>query len=75
MQKVIKARDHLVEELLKIRAHLPVRLCTGFKARLTEERFQKMGIRKFLMEPIAKRMLAESVSNILMEKTVGISRS
>lgn len=60
--------DKLVEELHKIRSDLPVILCTGFSAQITDQRITKLGVNKVLMKPISRRKLAETISNIMKDK-------
>ena len=44
--------DQLTQEILKIRPDMPIILCTGYSNRISEERAQKLGIRKYIEKPI-----------------------
>jgi PAS domain S-box-containing protein len=55
----------LAKEMLKIRPDIPIILCTGFSARVDEVRARNMGIKAFLMKPVALQQLAEEVHKLL----------
>lgn len=55
----------LAEKLKKIRANVPIILCTGFSEALGREKAKKVGIRHFLMKPIVTDDLASTVKQIL----------
>ncbi|MDY6863414.1 MAG: response regulator, partial [Thermodesulfobacteriota bacterium] len=55
----------LAKELLKIKPQTPIILCTGFSEMVTEDQVKKVGIREFIMKPILKRDLAESIRRVL----------
>ena len=57
----------LSKELLKIRADIPIILCTGFSEIINAEQAQAAGIRKFIMKPIAKKALAQIIRETLDE--------
>ncbi|MFH2001913.1 MAG: PAS domain S-box protein, partial [Planctomycetota bacterium] len=59
--------DKLAEAILRIRPGIPVILCTGFSAQISEERIKKLGIKKLLIKPISRKILAESISEILVK--------
>jgi two-component system cell cycle sensor histidine kinase/response regulator CckA len=52
-------------EVMKIRPDIPIILCTGFSARITEERAKDMGIKAFVMKPLLIRDLANTVRKVL----------
>jgi PAS domain S-box-containing protein len=58
----------LAKEIMRIRADVPVILCTGYSERITEERAKEMGIRAFAMKPLNMRIIAEMVRSVLDEK-------
>ncbi|MGB0908821.1 MAG: response regulator [Nitrospirales bacterium] len=60
--------DALSRELLRIRPDLPIILCTGFSHVVSAERAKAMGIRGYLMKPLAIRDLAPIVRHILDEQ-------
>lgn len=55
----------LAGEIMSIRSDIPIILCTGFSEFISEERAKQMGIRKFIMKPIARRILAEAIREVL----------
>jgi CheY-like chemotaxis protein len=59
--------DRLATELMKIRSDIPVVLCTGFSAKISEQKAKAIGIRAFVMKPFLKKKLAETVRKVLDE--------
>ena len=57
--------DRLATALLETRPDLPIVLCTGFSERITPQKAEALGIRGFLMKPLAKSELAETVRKVL----------
>lgn len=55
----------LVREVFKIRADMPVILCTGFSEQVTEEMAKSMGIMEFAMKPLDWMRLAQMVRRVL----------
>ncbi len=60
--------DELAKELISVRSDIPVILCTGFSARISEEEAKKIGIREFVSKPILKRDIAEAIRRVLDER-------
>ena len=60
--------DELAKNLLAIRSDIPVILCTGFSAEITEEKAKGMGIRGFVSKPILKKDIAEIIREVLDDK-------
>ena len=60
--------SELALKISEIRTDIPVILCTGFSHKITEEKAREMGIKAFLLKPILKGMLAETVRKVLDEK-------
>jgi signal transduction histidine kinase/ActR/RegA family two-component response regulator len=54
--------------LLKARKDIPIILCTGHSETVSREKARKLGIREFLMKPLAKQELAEAVRGVLDNK-------
>ncbi len=52
-------------ELMKIRADIPVILCTGFSEQITEERAKELGIKEYILKPIVMNKLAEIIRSVL----------
>lgn len=59
------AGDEFAEEVLKIRADMPIILCTGFSDRIDEKKAKALGISEYVMKPILMKDLAGAVHNIL----------
>lgn len=60
--------DKLAEKILAVKPGIPVILCTGFSSRITPEEAGDMGVRAFLLKPLLKRELAETIRKVLDEK-------
>jgi DNA-binding NtrC family response regulator len=58
----------LVRELRKIRADIPVILCTGYSSVMDANKAMDLGVQEFLMKPFDIRQLAMAVRRVL-EKT------
>lgn len=59
--------DQLAEQLISIRPDIPIILLTGFSERMNEELAERMGIKGFLLKPVAKSDLAKLVRRLLDE--------
>ena len=57
--------DKLAEEILKIRPHIPIILCTGYSQRMSDDRAKELGIREYLEKPMEKETLAKSIRDLL----------
>jgi len=57
--------EKLAGELMKIRADIPVVLCTGFSEQITEERAKELGIKEYILKPIVLNKLAEIIRSVL----------
>jgi len=53
--------DRLAGELMKIRSDIPIILCTGFSEKISREKADTLGIKGFLMKPIAVKDLAQTI--------------
>jgi nitrogen-specific signal transduction histidine kinase/ActR/RegA family two-component response regulator len=60
----------LAKEIQKTRPDMPIVLCTGFSERISREITKKIGIKGFLMKPVAKAEMAGVVRKILDEVKV-----
>ena len=60
----------LAERILELRPDMPIILCTGFTETCSAEDAEKIGIRDFLMKPVSKRELAESIHKLVVEENV-----
>ncbi|MFC1523996.1 ATP-binding protein, partial [Thermodesulfobacteriota bacterium] len=57
--------SELAQEILTIRPDIPVILCTGYSSHFSEEKALDIGISEYLMKPLEKRTLAESIRRLL----------
>lgn len=55
----------LTMELKKIRPDIPIILCTGFSDQIDERKAKKIGIDAFIMKPIIRSKIANSIREIL----------
>lgn len=60
--------DKLAEELLTIRPDIPIILCTGFNETISEDRAMLLGIREFIMKPMAMNQIANTLRKVLDEE-------
>ncbi|MBU0486143.1 MAG: PAS domain S-box protein [Proteobacteria bacterium] len=60
----------LAVEMLKIRADLPVILCTGFNERDIHLKMGAVGIREVLLKPVSKNQLGAAVRRVLDENNL-----
>ena len=63
------AGAQLAEELLRVRADIPVILCTGHSNSVDPETVKAAGIREFLIKPLTKQELAAAVRRALDRKS------
>lgn len=59
--------DKLAVELIKIRPDIPIMLCTGFSESMSEEKALNIGIKSFLLKPIALKDLTQKIRLLLDE--------
>jgi PAS domain S-box-containing protein len=57
--------DTLAKALMKIRPDIPIILCTGFSERISEEKAKALGIKEFVMKPLAMNDLARRIRKVL----------
>ena len=57
--------DKLSAELVKIRADIPILLCTGFSETISEEEAESLGINGFLLKPIVMKDLSKKIRDVL----------
>jgi len=58
----------LIHRIKQIRPTIPVLLCTGFSDIMNEEKAKRLGIDGFLLKPIIKRQLAQTIHEIMEKK-------
>ena len=61
--------DKLAQEILRIRPGMPIILCTGFSEHITEERARAMGIKEYVLKPLAIRDLAVAIRKALEKQS------
>jgi CheY-like chemotaxis protein len=52
-------------EIIALRPEIPVVICTGFSSRLNEEEARQLGVRAFLLKPILRNQLAQTIRSVL----------
>lgn len=57
--------DVFAQKLMAVRQDIPVIICTGFSARIDEEKAKTMGIKAFVSKPILKRDIAVTIRKVL----------
>ncbi len=57
--------DLLAREMLKIRADIPIVLCTGYSQRINEHSAKSIGVREFVMKPLVANELLKVVRRAL----------
>ncbi len=57
--------EELSQKILNIRPDIPIILCTGYSHHIDKEKALKLGIREYLMKPVMKRKLAETIRKVL----------
>ena len=57
--------DRLAAEVLKIRPNMPVIICTGYSERMSAEKAEALGVRKYIEKPIGLRNLASALRDVL----------
>jgi FixJ family two-component response regulator len=62
----------LAQRMLEVRKELPIILCTGYSEMVSAETAKEAGIRTFLMKPVVRKELAETVRRVLDSKTEDI---
>ena len=66
--------EQLSRELMKIRPELPIILCTGFSHIISKEKAYEIGIKAFVMKPLVRKDLAETVRRVLdRKKKLGVT--
>ena len=61
----------LAAEILKIRADLPVILCTGYSSVVSMESALAMGVKAYLAKPVERKTMAQTVRAVLDNKAGG----
>ena len=59
--------DNLAREIIKIRANIPIILCTGYSRKISEGKAEASGVRALVMKPVVAEQLAKIVRKVLDE--------
>ena len=57
----------LVSEILKVRADIPIILCSGYSSKVSEDNYKDTGINMYLYKPYTIKELSETVRKVLDE--------
>ncbi|MBF0286242.1 MAG: response regulator [SAR324 cluster bacterium] len=57
--------DQLSQQILKIRPDIPIILTTGYSNMISEKKAKALGIQEFLMKPVEKIQLLETIQKLL----------
>ena len=57
--------EELAENLWRIRADIPIIICTGFNSRIIVDNSKEMGFKALMMKPISIEILAETIRKVL----------
>ena len=60
--------EDLGKEMMRIRADIPIILCTGYSDIISSEKARALGFRGFIMKPFNVREGAELVRRVLNQK-------
>ena len=55
----------LSKKIIKIRPDIPIILCTGYSESISEKKAKSIGIREYMLKPLNRKDLAETVRRIL----------
>ena len=55
----------MAERMLEVRRDIPIILCTGFSENVSREKAEELGIKEFVMKPINKKEIAETIRKVL----------
>ncbi len=58
----------LAKKLMSIKKDIPVILCTGFSEVISPESAKELGIREFVMKPIVRNEMAETIRRVIDER-------
>ena len=58
----------LAREIKNVRPDIPIILCTGFNDKTDAEKADVVGIKEFIMKPLNKRKIAETIRKVLEYK-------
>jgi FixJ family two-component response regulator len=59
----------LARKLLEVQNNIPIIICTGHSDSVSPEKAKEAGIKEFLIKPLTRKELAESIHRALDKKT------
>jgi CheY-like chemotaxis protein len=65
--------EALIQELRRIRSHIPVILCTGFSQTMTDEKAAPLNTEAHLIKPLQLNDLAQAIHDILAHRVAASS--
>lgn len=66
----VMSGKELTKELLQIRSDIPIILCTGFSEEINAEEANNMGVKNFVMKPVAREEITRIIRNLLDRKEI-----
>ncbi len=57
--------SEMAEKVFQIRPDMPIIICSGYSERLSEDRAKEIGIREYVMKPLANSNVAEIIHRVL----------
>jgi PAS domain S-box-containing protein len=57
----------LAQELMSVRPGIPIILCTGYSEMINRELAKDLGIREFVMKPVSRNELADTIRRVLAD--------
>ncbi len=68
-----KSDELLASELMLIGPDIPIILCSGFGAKISQEDVRALGVREFFEKPVERRKLIVAMRKILDESAADFS--
>lgn len=62
--------DKLAEAIMSVRPDIPIIICTGYSTGMTKEKAEMMGIRAYVMKPLLKTEIAQTIRSVLADPQV-----
>jgi len=62
--------DQLAKKIFSIRSDIPIIICTGFSEKINKKHAEKLGVKGFLMKPVLKSEIAQTVRKVLDESQI-----
>jgi len=59
---------HLGQEMKKIRADIPIIICSGFSEKINYEKSKNLGFQAFMTKPVEMKELGETIRSVLDDK-------